>query len=179
MPTLDPVSWSAVVLFAGNFEQLIGYFGFCATIFYALAVLVLVMLRFTHPELERPFKLRPFPLIPGMYVLIRPPHAQCVVDHDRLTLLLLLRHSYMLVSAAVIATSYAAAPRGSTWALLFLLSSFPVYYAFFYEPAAAWWSRLALKVQQVFTKAEAPRSVTCTDCELEIEMHESQPQKSE
>jgi amino acid transporter len=60
-------SWAAVVLFIGNFEELVSYFGFCATIFYALAAVVLIRLRIIHKDLHRPFVVRPYPLVPIVY----------------------------------------------------------------------------------------------------------------
>ena len=50
------------------FELLTNYVIFSSSIFYALAVLAVVILRRTHPEWERPFRTPLYPFVPLAYV---------------------------------------------------------------------------------------------------------------
>ena len=60
---------AVLLVIPGEFESLINYFGFTAWIFYALVVCCLIILRFTEPDANRPFKVRPFPWVPIIFIL--------------------------------------------------------------------------------------------------------------
>ena len=51
----------------GNFDKLVSYFGFCAYVFYTICVLAMMWLRYKKPHLDRPFRVRPYPVLPIMY----------------------------------------------------------------------------------------------------------------
>ncbi len=47
-----------LMLLPGDFDSLVNYFSFAAWVFYGGTVLALIVLRFTRPEWDRPFKVR-------------------------------------------------------------------------------------------------------------------------
>ncbi|XP_072013337.1 b(0,+)-type amino acid transporter 1-like [Amphiura filiformis] len=60
-------SMAILMLLPGDFDSLVNYFSFAAWVFYGGTVLSLLVLRFTRPDLERPFKV---PIIcPIIFVL--------------------------------------------------------------------------------------------------------------
>jgi amino acid transporter len=62
--------WSVfLVLIIGGFSQLFTYVIFGGWIFYALAVLSVVVLRRKEPELVRPFRVPGYPLVPLLFAL--------------------------------------------------------------------------------------------------------------
>ncbi|MHC4444479.1 MAG: APC family permease [Planctomycetota bacterium] len=60
--------WITVLILAGNLEQLFYYAGFVIIVFAALAVGAVVVLRIKNPNMDRPYRLRPYPLIPLLYL---------------------------------------------------------------------------------------------------------------
>ncbi len=63
--------WSAtLVLFFGAFEKIVLYTGFAVTIFSALAVASVIVLRIRRPAMPRPFRIPGHPWLPAAYVLI-------------------------------------------------------------------------------------------------------------
>jgi APA family basic amino acid/polyamine antiporter len=50
------------------FALMTNFFTFSASIFYALAVLAVIVLRYRHPEWERPFRVWAYPLAPLIFV---------------------------------------------------------------------------------------------------------------
>lgn len=95
---------AVVIVIPGNFESLVRYFGFTAWIFYALVIIAMIRLRKILPNLDRPFKVNPFPIIPIVFIL---------------------------VSLFIVTTMFLGKPVASFYALLALLSGIPVYYMFF------------------------------------------------
>lgn len=47
---------SIIMIVPGTFKTLVNFYSVCAWLFYFLAVLALIVLRFTEPELKRPYK---------------------------------------------------------------------------------------------------------------------------
>ena len=63
--------WSSVlIVFFGAFEPLVVYTGFAITVFSAMAVAALIVMRIRHPEAPRPFKVPGYPLIPAAYIAV-------------------------------------------------------------------------------------------------------------
>jgi APA family basic amino acid/polyamine antiporter len=60
---------SAFVL-VGDLEQLVNYIGFTLSIFAALAVAAVVVLRFRRPDAERPYRTTLYPLTPILFVAV-------------------------------------------------------------------------------------------------------------
>jgi len=63
--------WSSIlVLFFGAFEKVVLYTGFAVTIFSALAVASVIVLRIRRPAMPRPFRIPGVPWLPAAYVAI-------------------------------------------------------------------------------------------------------------
>jgi len=95
-----------IIVIPGNFDVLVSYFGFAAWVFNGLVVIALIRLRFTQKSLERPFRVRPFPWIPILFLLC--------------TLL-------------IIVSSLVEAPISSGVALVVIVLGIPVYYLFYWR----------------------------------------------
>ena len=53
----------------GTFEELTSLFVFAAWIFYGLSVVSMFRLRYTEPNMPRPFRTWGYPVVPGLFVL--------------------------------------------------------------------------------------------------------------
>ncbi|MGQ0694476.1 MAG: APC family permease, partial [Nitrospiraceae bacterium] len=62
--------WASVLILSGTFERLVIYSGTVLTIFSALAVGAVPILRWKEPDLPRPYRTPFYPLVPGFYLLI-------------------------------------------------------------------------------------------------------------
>lgn len=62
--------WASVLILSGTFERLVIYSGIVLTIFSALAVGAVPILRWKEPDLPRPYHTPFYPLVPGIYLLI-------------------------------------------------------------------------------------------------------------
>jgi APA family basic amino acid/polyamine antiporter len=99
--------WSCfLVLFIGGFSQLFTYVIFGGWIFYALAVGSVVVLRRKKPDLERPFRVPGYPVVPLLFVV---------------------------TAAALVLNTLVASPRESSIGLAFIALGIPLYY---FTPAA-------------------------------------------
>jgi APA family basic amino acid/polyamine antiporter len=64
-------TWASVlILFFGVFERLVLYTGFAVTVFAALAVASVIVLRVRRAGLARPFRVPVYPLLPAAYVAV-------------------------------------------------------------------------------------------------------------
>ncbi len=63
-------SWATLLVVSGTFEQLVVYSGFVLTIFSALAVAAVAVLRWRRPDLPRPFRVPLYPLPLALYIAI-------------------------------------------------------------------------------------------------------------
>ncbi|AGY60144.1 amino acid permease [Gloeobacter kilaueensis] len=73
VPTVALVAqgaWAVLLVLPGDFGTLVDYFGFAAWLFYALTVIGLIVLRVQAPDLPRPYRVRPYPLIPILFLLV-------------------------------------------------------------------------------------------------------------
>ncbi len=61
---------SGLIVFFGTFERLVIYTGFAVTLFAALAVGALLILRLHRPQMDRPFKVPLYPWIPAGYLAV-------------------------------------------------------------------------------------------------------------
>ena len=59
-----------VLVLSGSFEQLVVYSGLIITVFTALTVGALMILRQRRPQLVRPYHVPFYPLLPVCYVLV-------------------------------------------------------------------------------------------------------------
>jgi APA family basic amino acid/polyamine antiporter len=62
-------AWASVLTCVGTFQQLFTYVVFTHWIFYALAVAAVVVLREKRPDLERPFRVPGYPILPALFIL--------------------------------------------------------------------------------------------------------------
>jgi APA family basic amino acid/polyamine antiporter len=62
--------WVTVLVLSGTFEQLIIYSGIIITLFTALTVGAVLILRQKRPELVRPFRMPFYPVLPVIYILV-------------------------------------------------------------------------------------------------------------
>lgn len=96
--------WATMLILSGTFEQLVIYSGLVLTVFSALAVGGVVVLRRRRPDLARPFQVPLYPLLPVLYGT---------------------------VAVLIIVYSALERPTESGWALATVLAGLPVY--FFYR----------------------------------------------
>lgn len=61
--------WAIVLVALGRYEQLFTYVIFVAWIFYALTAFAVVVLRRKRPDLQRPYRVFGYPLVPMIFVL--------------------------------------------------------------------------------------------------------------
>lgn len=61
--------WASLLTLTGNYVQLLDFTMFAALLFYALTVSGVIALRIRRPDLERPVRVRAYPLVPALYVL--------------------------------------------------------------------------------------------------------------
>jgi APA family basic amino acid/polyamine antiporter len=62
-------AWTSVLVLSAETTQLVNYTGFSITLFLALAVGALFILRRREPNAERPFKALGYPVAPAIYVI--------------------------------------------------------------------------------------------------------------
>lgn len=61
---------ASVLIVSGSFEQLLVYSGTVLTVFSALAVGAVLVLRRKEPDLPRPYRTPLYPLVPGFFILM-------------------------------------------------------------------------------------------------------------
>jgi basic amino acid/polyamine antiporter, APA family len=68
--TLLQSIWASVLILSGSFEQLVIYSGTVLTIFSALAVGAVLILRIKEPDLPRPYRTPFYPFVPSFFILM-------------------------------------------------------------------------------------------------------------
>ncbi len=68
--TLLQSLWASVLILSGSFERLVIYSGTVLTIFSALAVGAVLILRRREPNLPRPYRTPLYPFVPGLFILV-------------------------------------------------------------------------------------------------------------
>ena len=63
-------AWSILLIFSGTYNELLDYVIFAALLFYVLTVIGLFILRFKQPNLERPYRVFGYPVLPAIYVFL-------------------------------------------------------------------------------------------------------------
>jgi basic amino acid/polyamine antiporter, APA family len=63
-------AWAIILTLVGSFDRLFSYVIFVAWIFYALGGAAVLILRRRQPDLERPYKVWGYPLVPLLFVLM-------------------------------------------------------------------------------------------------------------
>ncbi len=62
--------WACVLCLSGTYGQLLEFLVFAVVLFYILTVLGLFVLRFRRPDLERPYRVSGYPILPASYLLL-------------------------------------------------------------------------------------------------------------
>jgi APA family basic amino acid/polyamine antiporter len=63
-------AWASLLVFSGNYNELLNFVIFAALLFYALTAAGLFVLRRTRPNAERPYRALGYPVLPALYVLL-------------------------------------------------------------------------------------------------------------
>ncbi|MBX9692789.1 MAG: amino acid permease, partial [Cyanobacteria bacterium] len=62
--------WSAVLCMSGTYSQLLEFIIFAALLFYVLTVYAIFILRKKEKDMERPFKVPFYPVLPALYIVL-------------------------------------------------------------------------------------------------------------
>ncbi|MCP9439991.1 MAG: amino acid permease [Nitrospira sp.] len=62
--------WASVLILSGSFERLVIYSGTVLTIFSALAVGAVFVLRHREPDLPRPYRTPLYPVVPALFIVV-------------------------------------------------------------------------------------------------------------
>jgi APA family basic amino acid/polyamine antiporter len=62
--------WSIVLVFSGTYSELLDYVIFASLLFYAITVAGLVVLRIRRPDLDRPYRVPGYPVVPILYFIL-------------------------------------------------------------------------------------------------------------
>jgi APA family basic amino acid/polyamine antiporter len=62
-------AWTVVLTVSGTYEQLFTYVIFASFVFHAAAAVAVFVLRRRHPDLERPYRVWGYPVVPALFVL--------------------------------------------------------------------------------------------------------------
>jgi basic amino acid/polyamine antiporter, APA family len=62
--------WACILILTGTFDALFTYVSVIISLFSALTVGSVIVLRFTRPELKRPYKLWGYPFVPIFFILV-------------------------------------------------------------------------------------------------------------
>ena len=62
--------WVALLCLTGSYNQLLNYVIFAALVFYALTTIGLFMLRAKRPDIERPYRVLGYPILPALYIAL-------------------------------------------------------------------------------------------------------------
>jgi APA family basic amino acid/polyamine antiporter len=94
-------AWAALLALTGTYEMLISFAVFAAWVFYAITVTGVLVLRYKHPEKDRPYRMWGYPVTTVAFVA---------------------------VAVWFVATTFVQSPVTSAWGVLFIGSGIPVYY---------------------------------------------------
>ena len=62
--------WACVLCLSGTYGQLLDFLVFAVVMFYILTILGLFLLRFQRPDMERPYRVFGYPMLPALYLLL-------------------------------------------------------------------------------------------------------------
>jgi APA family basic amino acid/polyamine antiporter len=63
-------TWACVLCLSGTYAQLLDFLVFAVVMFYILTILGLFILRVQRPDMERPYRVFGYPVLPAMYLLV-------------------------------------------------------------------------------------------------------------
>jgi APA family basic amino acid/polyamine antiporter len=99
--TACQVAWALVLLWSGSFESIVVYAGVGLALFSMLAVSSVYVLRWTRPDLPRPFRVPGYPVVPAIF---------------------------LGVTAMLSVAAFVERPWVSLYSLLSILAGIPIYY---------------------------------------------------
>lgn len=62
-------AWASLLCLSGTYSNLLDYVMFVVILFYVLTIIGLFILRYKHPNMERPNKAPGYPILPAIYVV--------------------------------------------------------------------------------------------------------------
>jgi APA family basic amino acid/polyamine antiporter len=62
--------WACTLCLSGTYRQLLDFVVFAVVMFYILTVAGLFVLRIRRPDMERPYRVFGYPVLPGLYLLL-------------------------------------------------------------------------------------------------------------
>jgi APA family basic amino acid/polyamine antiporter len=62
--------WACILCLSGTYGQLLDFLVFAVVMFYILTIFGLFLLRFQRPNMERPYRVLGYPVLPAMYLLL-------------------------------------------------------------------------------------------------------------
>jgi basic amino acid/polyamine antiporter, APA family len=63
-------AWACVLCLSGTYAQLLDFLVFAVVMFYILTIFGLFLLRVQRPDMERPYRVFGYPVLPAMYLLL-------------------------------------------------------------------------------------------------------------
>jgi basic amino acid/polyamine antiporter, APA family len=75
--------WTSLLCLTGTYGQLLDYVIFAALVFYVLTIAGLFLLRSRKPDLERPYRVIGYPVLPGIYLLLAATVAVILMIADK------------------------------------------------------------------------------------------------
>lgn len=63
-------AWSCLLCLSGTYSQLLEYVIFAALLFYVLTVAGIFILRRKQPDVERPYRVPLYPVLPALYLVL-------------------------------------------------------------------------------------------------------------
>jgi basic amino acid/polyamine antiporter, APA family len=61
--------WTCILCLSGSYSQLLDYIIFAVLVFYILTIGGLFVLRWKHPDAERPYRAVGYPILPAVYIV--------------------------------------------------------------------------------------------------------------
>ncbi|MGE5206077.1 MAG: APC family permease [Chlamydiota bacterium] len=61
--------WTCILCLSGSYSQLLDYIIFAVLVFYILTIAGLFVLRWKHPQAERPYRAIGYPILPAVYIV--------------------------------------------------------------------------------------------------------------
>jgi APA family basic amino acid/polyamine antiporter len=62
--------WACALCLSGTYAQLLDFLVFAVVMFYILTILGLFLLRFQRPNMERPYRVLGYPVLPAIYLML-------------------------------------------------------------------------------------------------------------
>jgi APA family basic amino acid/polyamine antiporter len=74
--------WSVILIFSGSFDMLTDMLIFVSWFFYGMSALGVFILRFKMKNIERPYKVLGYPVVPAIFVIFVLVFLSCTLIKD-------------------------------------------------------------------------------------------------